>query len=119
MAVKRKKAGRKSGGVNKSELIREILREMGGETRNKDVIAKLKEKSVVVSPAQVSNVKLAMARKSGIRLRRRRRRGAKAVAGALNDKVSLGTLIAAKKLAESLGGLDRARRALDALAKLS
>lgn len=119
MAVKRRKAGRKSGGVNKAELIREMLRELGGDARNKDVIAKLKEKSIVVSPAQVSNVKLAVARKAGIRLRGRRRRGARALAGARGDNVSLGTLIAAKRLAESLGGLDRARRALDALAKLS
>jgi hypothetical protein len=119
MAVKRK-AGRKSNGVNKSELIREILREMGGATRNKDVIAKLKEKSIVVSPAQVSNVKLALARKGGIRLKRRGRRGAVGrAAGGSGDSVSLSSLIAAKKLADSMGGLDRARRALDALARLS
>ncbi len=119
MAVNQKKAGkRSSGGVNKSELIREILNG-GADVRNKDVIATLKDRKIVVSPAQVSNVRTAMGKNGSIKLRRRGRiaRGRPAVSS--HDSVSLTSLIAAKKLAEAMGGVDRARVALDALAKLS
>jgi hypothetical protein len=35
-----------------------------------------------------------------------------------NDNISISSLVEAKKLAESMGGIDRALRALDALSKL-
>ena len=53
------------------------------------------------------------------RARKRRGRGKKAVVSQSNDKVSLNSLLEAKKLVERLGSLDKAKVALDALAKLS
>lgn len=118
MALKQKKAGSRSSGVNKSELIREILNS-GGDVRNKDVIATLKDRKIVVSPAQVSNVRTALAKKGNVKLRGRRRMAGGRPAVSSHDEVSLSSLIAAKKLAEAMGGVERARVALDALAKLS
>lgn len=118
MAVKRKKAGKRGAEVNKAELIREILNSDSG-VRNRDVIATLKLRKVEVSPAQVSNVRKALARRSGLQLAGRGRGGRLAAAAlAGTDTVSLSTLVAAKKLADLLGGLERARLALDALAQL-
>lgn len=118
MAVKQKKAGKRASGVNKSELIREILNG-GADVRNKDVIATLKDRKIVVSPAQVSNVRTAMGKNGARKLRRRGRIARGRPAMSTHDSVSLTSLIAAKKLAEAMGGVDRARIALDALAKLS
>lgn len=117
MALKQKKAGSRSSGVNKSELIREILN--SGDVRNKDVIATLKDRKIVVSPAQVSNVRTALAKKGNVKLRGRRRMAGGRPAVSSHDEVSLSSLIAAKKLAEAMGGVERARVALDALARLS
>ena len=116
MAVKRKKAGKRGADVNKAELIREILNSESG-VRNRDVIATLKLRNVEVSPAQVSNVRKSLANRGGLQLVGRGGRLA-AAARAGTDTVSLSALVAAKKLADSLGGLERARLALDALAQL-
>lgn len=116
MAVKTRKRSRSSA-VNKSELIREIL--LGpGDARNRDVIATLGERKVRVSPAQVSNVRAVLIKKGELKPGRSKGKGR--VRAAVGDaEISLDVLLEAKKLAQSLGGIDRARRALDALAKLS
>ena len=79
----------------------------------------LKEQGIEVSSAQVSTTLKAM----GMR-RTRRGRGAGVSAAAprvvsRSDSISIADLIAAKKLVEQLGGIDQAKTAVSALAKLS
>jgi hypothetical protein len=89
--------------VNKAEKIREAFEKLGHDARPKDVIATLAAKKIKVAPAQVSNLKAKLAVK---------RKGKKAAAG-----LSLDSLLAAKKLVDTLG-IERAKEAIDALAKL-
>jgi hypothetical protein len=90
--------------VNKAEKIREAFEQLGHDARPKDVIAVLAAKRIKVAPAQVSNLKA--------KLGSPKRKGKKATAG-----LSLDSLLAAKKLVDTLG-IERAKEAIDALAKL-
>ena len=102
---------RKSKSVNKAQAIRDEFTSQGPSTRPKDVIAALKARGIVVSSAQVSNVKASMGKK---------KRGPKArPSHATNGMLSLEVLLEAKKLAARVGGVETARRALDVLARLS
>jgi hypothetical protein len=83
------------------------------------VIAMLKDQGIEVSSAQVSTTLKAM----GMR-RTRRGRGAEGSAAARraigrSESISIDDLIAAKKLVEQLGGIDQAKTAISALARLS
>ncbi|MBX7073472.1 MAG: hypothetical protein K1X71_10030 [Pirellulales bacterium] len=100
----------KKSAISKAEHVRQMIGHLGMDTRPKDIIAKLAEKNIKVSPAQVSNIKAVM-KKSGSSGSGRGRRSA---AGSL----SIDDLVAAKKLADQLGGVAAAQRALDALARL-
>ena len=90
---------------------------MGKKARPRDLIARLTEKGVDVSPALVSNV---------LSRTRKRRRGAKVArlvgAGAgrasRDGDVSMHSLLGAKKLVEQVGSVDEAKKAIDALARL-
>ena len=93
----------------KSQAIRDYL------TTNKrakpaQVIAALAEKGVSVSSQMVSHVK------ARSKMRRRRR---KAEAGGQTVGLSITNLIAAKKLVDTVGGIEKAREAINALAKLA
>jgi len=107
-----KKAGRRR--INKAQAIRDVLDEMGRDTAPKVVIANLGTKRIKVSAAQVSNIKADLARKAGDYKPTRTRRGAKA-----NGEISVASLLAVKHLADKLGGVENARRALDTLAQLT
>jgi hypothetical protein len=79
----------------------------------------LKDQGIEVSLAQVSTTLKAM----GMR-RTRRGRGVGVSAAAPRaigrpESISIDDLIAAKKLVEQLGGIDHAKTAISALAKLS
>jgi len=102
---------RKAGGASKSKAIRDYkaAHSDAGPTAIAEALTK---EGTKVSPQFVSTV-LSNARKKG-RKGRRGRRGGKA-AGANS---SLRQLLAAKRLAARLGGIDAARQALDTLAKL-
>lgn len=109
-----KKASKEGGGTNKAKTIRDYAEANPG-AGPKAISAALKEQAVDASPAYVSTI-LALARKA-------KRKGKKAVGrpaggggGAGGDYLSV--LIKAKKLAEQLGGVDKAKAALDALVKL-
>jgi hypothetical protein len=107
-----KKASKEGGGGNKAKTIRDYAEANPG-AGPKAISAALKEQAVDATPAYVSTI-LALARKA-------KRKGKKAVGrpaggGAGGDYLSV--LIRAKKLAEQLGGVDKAKAALDALAKL-
>jgi hypothetical protein len=83
-----------------------MLGRMGHSARPRDVIAALKKQGVKVTSAQVSTLR----RKSSANGAHRR--------GDAAGVVSLAHLLAAKQLAERLGGIPVARQALDSLARL-
>lgn len=97
--------------VNKSEKIREYFDAHPG-AKPQEVVEALSKKRIKVTAAAVSQVKWQMANKKG-KKGGTRRRGRKT-----NGDVDLSTLMAAKKLADQMGGIDQARQALDALSKL-
>jgi hypothetical protein len=106
---------------SKADHIRRVAQSMGKRVRPRDVIAALDVEGISVSFAQVGQVLKGM----GMR-RRRGRKGhggrtgtGRAAASHASEIISLEALIAAKKLADQLGGVQAAKQAMDALAKLS
>jgi hypothetical protein len=109
--------------VNKSEEIRKVATSMkakGEKPRPVAIIATLKKQGVDVSSPQVSMV----LKKMGFRPRKRRKGGKASAAGkvgavkaapARNGAISVDDLLAAKKVATTFGGADRAIAALAAL----
>lgn len=101
---------------SKADHIRRVAQGMGKRVRPRDVIAALAVEGISVSYAQVGQV----LRNLGMR---RRARGAvgrpRRGQVAAPVTISLDALIAAKKLADQLGGVQAAKQAMDALAKLS
>lgn len=109
-------------GPSKADLIRQTAGALPKPVRPRDVMAALAQQGTEVSRGQVSQVL------RGMGLRRRRRRGHAAAGGtaavrrssaADPVKLSLQSLLAAKKLADQLGGVEAAKQAVDALARLS
>jgi hypothetical protein len=80
---------------NKAAKIREALAELGPDATAAQVIEILAAQRVRVTPQQVYNVRAAKPKANGY-----------------------AQLIQAKRLAEKMGGVDKARAALDVLAKL-
>jgi hypothetical protein len=105
-------AKRSAGGPNKSELIRNYKRshDAAGPT---EIAAALSKEGSKVTPQFVSTV-LSNDRRKGRKGRRQgaARRGHRAAADPLM------ALVQAKKLADQMGGVDKARAALDALARI-
>ena len=101
--------------TNKSEAIRVYLQDHP-DAGPKDVRTALKKKGITVQSALVSNVKAALRRQAGgekLTLNGRRRgRPSKA------SLVNVDDLILARELCRRVGGIDAARVALDAIAKL-
>jgi hypothetical protein len=87
---------------NKARKIREALA-ANPSASVRDIIETLKAQRVRVVPAQVYNIKSQMANGAG---------------GAKTKGDQYAALIQAKKLADAMGGIDKARAALDVLAKL-
>jgi hypothetical protein len=104
---------KKSGGPNKSVAIRDY-KAAHDDAGPKAIAEALGKDGIKVTPAFVSTVLSNDKRKSGKGKRGKRggRRGAPRA-----DK-GLASLIQAKKLAEQMGGIEPARKALNALAKL-
>ena len=98
--------------VNKSRAIRDYCK-ANPEAGPTETAAALKKQGIQVSTAMVSTVKTQAKKKKG-RGRKKAARGAKPA----SDKIALSSLIQAKKMAESLGGIEKAQTALAALAKL-
>lgn len=97
----------------RSQAIRDQL-EADPNARPKDVVAALKEKGIRVTSQMVSGLKSKMGL-GGKKRRRRRKAGAARQDGQM---ISLNDLVEAKKLADRLGGLEKAQQAISALAKL-
>jgi hypothetical protein len=102
---------RKSGGPNKSAAIR-AYKSSHQDAGPKDIAEGLSKDGVKVTPAFVSTVLSNDKRKTRRGRRRGRRGGRGARAGRFAD------LVQAKRLADQMGGIDKARAALEALAKI-
>jgi hypothetical protein len=107
------KAGQSEDSVSKSELIRAARAKLGRRARPRDVQAALAADGIMVSRSLVTN---ALKRKRRGRGRGGARRGAGRKPAA--HSVSVVALLTAKKVVDSAGSVDEAKRALDALSKL-
>lgn len=115
------------GELNKSEWVRVYL-ETHPRAKAKDIVAALAEQGVTVTPGYAAGLrfKARMAKKKARRLAKKmvaesggEPKASGSAARASADRFSLDSLLAAKKLAESLGGLEAARAAVAALVKLT
>jgi hypothetical protein len=116
-ATPKKKSAKKPAAkkkVNRSQLIRDYLA-ANPDDSPKAIVTALAKKGTKVTEALASNVKYT---KSATKKKPAAKKKAGAKRQAVNDKVSLGTLVQAKKMAEQLGGVEKAKEALNALAKL-
>ena len=111
---------KKTTGVNKSQAIRDCLATNPKATPN-EIVAALGKKGIKVSPGLASNVKYTSGPKRRLKKKtgkkkvvKRRRPGRRSAA-----ELSADDLLAAKQLADQLGGIQEARRALDTLEKLT
>ncbi len=115
-------AKKRSGGISKSDMIRTTSAEnpTAGPTEIANLIQKVH--NVKVSPAMVSTV-LSQDRSRGNAPARRGRPPAAKKAGrprsnSSGDRMSVDALVRIKKLADEMGGVEEARRALDALSQI-
>ena len=104
-------AKKAAGGTSKSEAIRNYknTHDDAGPT---EIAGALSKEGTKVTPAFVSTV-LSNEKRRG---RKGRRRGAPRGRRAGGDPVQV--LVQAKKMADQMGGIDKARSALDALARI-
>ncbi|MFM7242976.1 MAG: hypothetical protein ACKO40_02205 [Planctomycetaceae bacterium] len=120
-SVNKKPAAAKRGDVNKSAEIRKVaagMKAKGEKPRPVVIIDMLKKQGIVVSSPQVSMV----LKKMGFRPRKRRKSGELNAARASSapktakaTKIKVADLVKAQKVAEQMGGIDRALAALQAL----
>ncbi len=106
-------AKKKKAGVNKSQAIRDHLAKHPDDGL-KAIVAALGKKKIKVTDSLVSHVKYASAGKK----KRRRKKKAATTQRTVSDKISISTLVQAKKMADQLGGIEKAKTALAALTKL-
>lgn len=112
-------AKKKSGGASKSELIRTTSAQ--NPTAGPTEVAKLIQTAhnIKVSPAMVSTVLSQDRSRGGKPARRGRPPKAGKVAGrSSGGNLSIDALVRIKKLADEMGGVAEARRALDALSQI-
>jgi hypothetical protein len=102
---------KKAAGSSKSDAIRNY-KSAHGNAGPTEIAAALTKEGTKVTPAFVSTV-LSNAKRKGRKGRRKAMQGAGRASG---DPVQ--SLVQAKKLADQMGGIDRARTALDALARI-
>jgi len=103
----KKSRGRRANGSagTKADAIRGVFGEMGAKARSRDVVAELAARGIKVTSAQVSTLRKTI--------------GSGRVKAAATYSVSLDHLMAAKALAQRVGGIAIAQRALESLAKLT
>lgn len=105
--TKAKKTRRSRSGVSKADAIRAKFEQLGYDARPRDVIAALKSEGVKVTSAQVSMLRAKLSAN-----------GKPAKAAISASSVPFEHLVAAKQLADRLGGVNKARAALESFAKL-
>lgn len=111
-------AKKKSGGASKSDLIRTTSAE--NPTAGPTEIAKLIQTahSIKVSPAMVSTVLSQDRSRGGKPAKRGRPPRAGSRVSRTSGNLSVDALVRIKKLADEMGGVAEARRALDALSQI-
>ena len=102
-------------GGSKSQAIRDYLAKNSGASP-KQIVADLKEQGVEVSLGLANVVKYSSKRKGG---RKKVKRGRPAGSRTSSSGLTMEHLLAAKQVADELGGTEQVRRALDVLDKLS
>jgi hypothetical protein len=93
----------------KSQAIRDYLA-ANKKAKASEVVSALAEKGITISPTAVYNLKAR---------RKMSKRRSKAEANGQVVGLSIDHLLAAKKLVDTVGGVQQAREAIDALAKLA
>ena len=105
--TKAKKPRQARGGVSKADAIRAKFDQLGYDARPRDVIAALTSEGVKVTSAQVSMLRAKLSAN-----------GKPTKAPVAASSVPFEHLVAAKQLADRLGGINKARVALESFAKL-
>ncbi len=111
---------KKKTGISKSQAIRNYLVTNPKATPN-EIVAAMGKKGIKVTPGLAANVKFT----SGPKRRRKKKAGKKGVVKRRRPgrrsaaALSADDLLAAKQLADQLGGIGEARRALDTLERLA
>ena len=109
-----KKQSTKKKGVNKSQVIRGMLHQHPNASPLA-ISEALGKRGVKVTPGFVSTIKS----QSGAKKKRRRvKKRVGRAARPAGDTVSVSALVQAKRLADQLGGVEKAQDALSALSKL-
>jgi hypothetical protein len=108
----------RNGGPSKSALIREYIAAHRGEGPQEVAAALNAAHSMSITPQFVSTVKSNAKRKKKKSGRKPGRPAGETAASTANGKLSMEVLMAAKKFAEQLGGVGKAKAAVDTLAKL-
>jgi hypothetical protein len=103
-------AKRGRGGVNVSQLIRDY-KSVHKRARPNEIAAALNDQGTKVSSGYVSTI-LSNARK------KRGRKGRRGAAGAPAKKDAYGKLVQGKKFIDQMGGIEKARETIDALARI-
>ena len=106
---------KKKARVNKSQAIRDFMA-ANPDAAPKDVEAALGKKGIKVSSGLVCTVR-ANAKDKPKKAAVKKKVAAKKPPA--SDEISLGALLGAKKLAQQLGGVEAAKKAIDALARLA
>ena len=106
-------AKKKKAGVNKSQAIRDHLAKQPDDGPKAIVVA-LRKKRITVTEALASQVKYVKAGKK----KRRRKKKAATTQPTVSDRISISTLVQVKKMVDQLGGIEKTKTALAALAKL-
>ena len=104
-AKKTRTRGSNGSAGTKADAIRGMFGEMGAKARSRDVVAALAARGIKVTSAQVSTLRKTI--------------GSGRAKASSAYSVSLDHLMAAKALAQRLGGIAVAQRALESLAKLT
>jgi hypothetical protein len=105
--AKGKKSRRTRSGGSKADAIRAKFDQLGYDARPRDIIAALKSEGVKVTSAQVSMLRAKLSTNG---------KASKTPVSA--SSVPFEHLVAAKQLADRLGGINKARAALESFAKL-
>ena len=112
--------GDSEGRLNKTQAVLEYLQNNPGAGNTQIANELTKQTGVEFKPTGVSTIKHQLKQRGLIKGKRGRKPGRKPgrPAGAVSNKIDVADLVAAKKLAERLGGVEKARKMLDVLAQI-
>jgi hypothetical protein len=122
MAKKKAKSSASANGSRSANVRRHL--EEKPDAPAADIVQAMEKQGMPISATLVYNIKREMGLSKPRKRGRRRKAAAAAAPGGgtkarAGDNVSLSALLKAKRMAEGMGGIERAKNALDALSKLS